>query len=272
MTRTDRTDMLARLRGQIARMERHTSRLAPDAGWDAGPIPWGLAVPEIDRHLQGGLPRGAAHEVIGQGGDMALAVLPARFVAHVLGVGGGPVVWIGAGLFDLHADGLVRAGVDPGRLLCVTAGRDDVLAVCEDSVRACGVAAVVAELEGALSLTASRRLQLAAEGSGATCFLIRRSRRPNDRTLFQPTASATRWRIAALPSPAPIAGSPGMRGVGAARWSMDLLRYRGGRPGSWIVEVGDAPDRLVMAAVPAGRAAAATACPVAGPAACHAVA
>ncbi|WP_264811853.1 ImuA family protein, partial [Gluconacetobacter johannae] len=240
MTRTDRTDMLARLRGQIARMERNAARVAPDAGWGDGPAPWGLAVPEIDRHLHGGLLRGAVHEVIGQGGDMTLAVLPARFVAHVLGVGDGPVVWIGGGLFDLHADGLVRAGVDPGRLLGVAAGRDDMLAVCEDSVRACGVAAVVAELDGALSLTASRRLQLAAEGSGATCFLIRRSRRPDDRTLFQPTASATRWRIAALPSPAPIAG---VRGVGAARWSVDLLRCRGGRPGSWIVEVGDAPDR-----------------------------
>ncbi|MBB2200482.1 ImuA family protein [Gluconacetobacter tumulisoli] len=269
MTRTDRTDMLERLRGQIARMERQA---APDAGLGDGPAPWGLAVPEIDRHLRGGLSRGAVHEVIGQGGDMALAVLPARFVAHVLGKGGGPVVWIGTGLFDVHADGLARAGVDPGRLLCVAAGREDVLAVCEDSVRARGVAAVVAELEGALSLTASRRLQLAAEGSGATCFLIRRSRRPDDRTLFQPTASATRWRIAALPSVGAIAGSPGVRGVGAARWSVDLLRCRGGRPGSWIVEAGDAPDRLVMAAVPAGRAAAAAACAVAGPAACHAVA
>jgi protein ImuA len=269
MTGTDRTGLLDRLRGQIARIER--SRPADRAGGGLAVVSWPLAVPEIDRHLGGGLARGTVHEALGRGGDTALAALPARFVAQILGLAEGPVVWIGGG-FDVYGPGLARAGVDPGRLLCVATDAEDRLAVCEDAIRSRGVVAVVAELDGALSLTASRRLQLAAEAAGVTGFLIRRSRRPDDPALLQPTACATRWRIAALPSAPALAAHPGVPGVGAARWSVDLLRHRGGRPASWIMEVGDAPHRLAVAAAPAGRTDAAAAWRAVGPAAGHAVA
>lgn len=239
MTGTERTDLLARLRAQIARIEHGRGEGASLSAF------WPLGVPQVDRHLGGGLPRGTVHEVTGRGGDTALAALPARFVAHILGLAPGPVAWIGGG-FDLYGPGLVRAGVDPGRLLCIAAEAGDRLAVCEDALHSRGVVAVVAELDGALSLTASRRLQLAAEAAGVTGFLIRRSSRPDDPALLQPTACATRWRIGPLPSGAVLAAYPTVPGVGVAHWSVDLLRHRGGRPASWIMEVGDAPHRLAL--------------------------
>ena len=63
---------------------------------------------------------------------------------------------------------------------------------------------------GALAAVASRRLQLAAERSGITAFLLRRWRdggqAARERSL--PNAAATRWRIAALPSQPPPVPSP----------------------------------------------------------------
>src|ERR687897_441280 len=56
------------------------------------------------------------------------------------------------------------------------------------------------------SMTASRRLQLAAESSGAIGIAIRRWRRQTEATDFgQPTAAETRWRGSGLPStPLPV--------------------------------------------------------------------
>ncbi len=50
-------------------------------------------------------------------------------------------------------------------------------------------------------MTASRRLQLAAEGSGVIGLALRRWRRRAEASEFKyPTASVTRWRVSALPS------------------------------------------------------------------------
>jgi hypothetical protein len=75
----------------------------------------------------------------------------------------------------------------------------------EEGLRWPGLAGVVGEV-GKLSMTASRRLQLAAEKSGQMAIAIRRWRRVADAAdLGQPTAAATRWRVSALPSsPLPV--------------------------------------------------------------------
>ena len=52
-------------------------------------------------------------------------------------------------------------------------------------------------------MTASRRLQLAAERSGTIGIALRRWRRQTEAADFgQPTAAVTRWRVSALPSAA----------------------------------------------------------------------
>jgi len=101
--------------------------------------------------------------------------------------------------------------------------------------------AVVAEV-AQLSMTASRRLQLAAENSGSIGIAVRRWRRQTEAADFgQPTASVTRWRVSVLPStPLPVPG------VGRARWLLELIRCRAGESADFEVEACDAEGRLAF--------------------------
>jgi len=173
---------------------------------------------------------------------------------------------------DLYGPGLVAHGLDPARLVLVTAARDDeILWAVEEGLRAgpaAGLAAVVGEL-GRLPMVAGRRLQLAAERSGVTALVLRRWRNAGEAAAEreQPSAALTRWRVAALPS-AEIANQPGANGSGAngsgangsglgrPRWRVTLLRCRGGLPGAWDVEVADATGHVSLSAELADRPAA----------------
>jgi protein ImuA len=110
-------------------------------------------------------------------------------------------------------------------------------------LRHVGLSAVIAEV-ARLSMTASRRLQLAAEGSGAIGIAIRRWRRQAEAADFgQPTAAVTRWRLSALPStPLPVPG------IGRKRWWLELIRCRGGDSAEFEVEACDAAGRLALPA------------------------
>jgi protein ImuA len=264
---------LLELRERIRRIER-------PAATAHGVLPFGIA--EIDRALPGGgLARGAVHEILGAGGDEEDGVLAAAFAAFLLGRlasptspsrsltrpgpclsplkggegrgEGGLVLWC-LSRPDLYGPGLAAHGLDPGRIVLVQAPRDaEILWAMEEGLRAPGIAAVVGEV-GTLPAVASRRLQLAAERSGITAFLLRRWRDGGQaaRERALPNAAATRWRIAALPSH-PLRSEPG---VGRPRWRVELLRCRGGEPACWEVEVTDATGHVSLAAALADRPAA----------------
>lgn len=219
-------------------------------------LPFGVAA--IDRHLPaGGLSCGSLHEVAGTCPEIEHGAAAALFIAGRLARMRGPVLWV-LDRPDLFAPGLAGAGLSPDRVLYAEAGRpDSVLSAMEEGLQCRGLAAVVGEIEGPLRLTASRRLQIAAEGSGVTGFALRRSRR-QDTSLNEPNAAVTRWRVAALPSPPPLAGAPDVPGLGPAHWRLDLVRCRGGEPASWIVEAGDAQGHLRLVADLADRPAAQT--------------
>ena len=118
-----------------------------------------------------------------------------------------------------------------------------VLASMEEGLRWPGLAGVVGEV-GKLGMTASRRLQLAAEKSGQMAIAIRRWRRVADAAdLGQPTAATTRWRVSALPSsPLPVPG------VGRPRWFLELLRCRAGDAFDIELEACDAKGHLRLPA------------------------
>lgn len=223
--------LLADLRSRIRRLEG----LGGEGG---GVLPFG--VPELDAGLpDGGLPLGCLHEVAAAdpGAGTAFA---AGLLARLGAARGAPVLWVVRGR-DLHAAGLPAYGLTPERLIVARAEREvDALWALEEALRCRRLAAVLGEV-GRLDLTASRRLQLAAEAGGVTGLLLQTGEeRPG-----AASAAVTRWRVAPAPSL-----SDGEPGVGAPCWRLDLLRCRGGRPGSWLVGWRD--SGLVGVAAPAG--------------------
>ena len=236
---------LGALRQKLALIER--------GGRGASPVlPFG--VPALDEALPGGgLMLGALHEI---GGFAPAEEEGAEGVAFLAGIlarlrPDRPVLWCHVRA-DLHAPGLALYGLAPERLVLVQAGTEaELLWAMEEGLQCRALAAVVGEVDG-LSLTATRRLQLAAEASGIAAFALRRRRRPAPVGADeQPTSAATRWRIAALPSRA--ADEPGL---GRPLWHVELLRCRGGRPGRWMVEAGDAAGHVHLATTLADRPAA----------------
>jgi protein ImuA len=237
-------DFLLALRERVRRIERPAAAVH-------GVLPFGVAA--IDRALPGGgLACGAVHEIAGMGGDEEDGALAAAFAAGILGrlENNGIVLWC-LPRPDLYGSGLTALGLDPGRLVLVRAWRAaEILWAMEEGLRASGVAAVVGEV-GIFPAVASRRLQLAAERSGVTAFVLRRWRDGAEaaRERGLPNASATRWRIAALPS-VPARAEPG---IGRPRWRLELLRCRGGASACWQVEVADATGSLSLVATVADR-------------------
>jgi protein ImuA len=240
---------IIQLRDRIARIERAHTR-------DTAERSVALGIEAIDGALPtGGIRLGALHEAASAGPDTEHAAAATLFTAGILARLDGPVLWV-LRQADLFAPGLAAVGLNPDQVLFAEAGKN-VLPVMEEGLRHPGLAAVVAELTGRLSLVASRRLQLAAEQAGVLAILIRRSQTFDDPALNEPTAAVTRWRIAALPSPPALEHAPDTPGLGRARWQLNLTRCRGGEPGSWIVEACDATGRLGLVPDTANRSVAA---------------
>lgn len=205
-------------------------------------LPFGVAA--MDAILPGGgLARGALHEVAGGGHAGVDGAAAALFAAGIVARLPGPVLWC-VTRPDLFAPALSQAGLDPDRVIYVEAGDEKALLACfEEGLRHGGLAGVVGET-ARLTMTASRRLQLAAETSGVLAIAVRRWRRAADAADFgQPTAAVTRWRI----SPAPSSPLPAP-GVGRARWFVELLRCRGAEAADFTLEACDETGRLAVPA------------------------
>nr|WP_245198824.1 damage-inducible protein [Jiella mangrovi] len=211
-----------------------------------------FGVEALDERLpEGGLARGVLHEIAGggrNGGDGPAASL---FAAGIAARTKGKVLWC-LSRPDLFAPALAQVGLAPDRVIYVE-GRDDktVLACMEEGLAHGGPAVVVGET-ARLSMTASRRLNLAAEKTGSLAILVRRWSRPQEAEDFgRPTAAATRWRISALPAaPLPV------QGVGRSRWRVELIRSRGGQTVDLELEACDETGRLAFLADLSDRSAA----------------
>ena len=195
-----------------------------------GVLPFGVAA--LDACLPGGgLALGALHEVAGGAEGAVDGAAAALFAAGIVARTEGRVLWC-VTRPDLFAPALGQAGLELDRVIHAEAGEErTVLACCEEGLRHGGLGAVVGEV-AVLSLTASRRLQLAAEAAGTLAIMLRRWRRAREATdPGQPTAAATRWRVdgAAL---TPLARAGDRPAPLAARadplpWR-DMRRPRGG--------------------------------------------
>ena len=213
-------------------------------------LPFGIDA--IDSKLPGGgLALGALHEIAGGAQGVTDGAAPALFAAGILARVSGSILWCMTQA-DLFAPAIAQAGLDPDRIIYVEARDETAILNCfEEGLRHGGLGGVVAEV-ARLSMTASRRLQLAAEGSGTIGIAIRRWRRLAEAADFgQPTASSTRWRVTAVPSdPLPVPG------VGRHRWFVELIRCRAGECADFLVEACDARGCPALPADMADRSAA----------------
>jgi protein ImuA len=204
--------VLAELRERIEQLEGGATRARQV-------LPFGVT--EVDRALPGGgLAFGALHEIAGGGGGTVDGAAAALFVAGVA----------------------ARAGLHPDRVVfCESDREEQVLDAIEQGLSFRCLAVVVGELVR-LPMTASRRLQLAAEKTGAMGIVLRRWRRENEASDYgQPTASMTRWRISTLPSHRlPVAG------VGRARWLAELMRVKAGECAEFEIGAPDAKGRICL--------------------------
>ena len=220
-----RQGRLAALRASIGRLE--------GGGGTAARVTLGHA--GADAALQGGLARGAIHEVFaGRACDNPAATgflvgLACRVMRQR------PVLWVRQD-FAAHEyggvamAGLAEAGFDPRRLVLVRAGDvEAALRVAADALGCDALGAVVLEIWGEtrrLDQLASRKLTLAAQQSGVTGLLLRTSAAPSLGT------SETRWVVHAARSPP----GPDQVAWGAPLFEACLVRNRHGPTGRWIME------------------------------------
>jgi protein ImuA len=204
------TLILGKLRGEIALLEeapRRFSRVIP------------VAEP-VDRILPyGGLPAGCIHEV--KGTTLATALAFSAILAARL-AGEGRIVYLASDR-RLYPLGLLPYGVNLSELVLVSARRSRDLAwAVMEALRCPQVSAVLAVMSG-LDSKESRRLQIAAEGSKTTGFLL------GDSTSAPIASVITRWKIA------PVPGKLRDR-FDEPLWEIDLVYCRGGRPQTWVLE------------------------------------
>lgn len=212
-------------------------------------LPFGVTA--IDRHLpQGGLALGALHEVAGGANGAIDGAAAASFAAGIAARTGGKVLWCHS-QGDLFAPALNQSGLREDQIVFFEA-RDEasILGCFEEALRHGGLTAVVAEI-ASLSRVSSQRLRLAAETSGTMALAIRRWKRHVDaRDFGQPTSAFTRWRVTETHSaPLPV------RGVGRARWLLELMRCRGGESADFEVEACDGEGFIALSSDLAHRSA-----------------
>ena len=150
------------------------------------------------------------HEACGPGA-VGFAVRTAAQMADA-------VLWLQEDWALARINPLGFEGLDPARLILVrTQGQTDTLTVAEEALRDGGVGLVVLQLSAALSLTAGRRLQLAAAAGGAIglCLIPEGMGSP---------AAETRWHCAPVFDP-----------VDSTRQCWTLTKNKAGKTGQWHV-------------------------------------
>lgn len=238
-TVSDKTAQLEALRSQIQAIEglpRSTEAVLP------------LGLEAIDEVLPwGGLPLACLHHVVG--GDETLGgqgfASPASTFTSTLAArlkDRGKVLWClprYKAADSLYGTALATLGLDEDTLILArTKDETEALWAMEEALGCADVAVVIGSLSQPVTLTAERRLQLAAERGRTTGFLLQ----PGPGTASA-SAAVTRWRVRAQPS-----APPPWQGLGRSCWALTLDRCRQGNTHSWTVEWCDETRNFRLAA------------------------
>lgn len=224
-----RWETLQYLRAKVSRIGR--GGLAEGREDEALP----LGVAEIDEALEeGGLRRGALHEVSGTAATGFAVVIAGRAAWA-----GQPVLWcgVGRGRGGLYPPGLAMLGLPPSSLLLMDCRNErELLAAAEEGLRGGDLAALLLEVSRLPDMTAARRLQLAAETGGSLGLMLCPGAMTPDGVVdaLPPSPAVSRWWVGHVP-----AGEQGY-----FRWRLELLRCRGGGNGEWMVDWNEKTLRL----------------------------
>jgi protein ImuA len=172
-------------------------------------------------------PLGCLHEFLSAQQEDAAATngFIAGLLTSLMGKSGS-LIWISS-FRKLFPPALKNFGIEPDRIIFIDLQREkDVLWAMDEALKCSALTAVIGEMKD-ISFTSSRRLQLAAEQSQVTGFILRH----NSRNQHQ-TACVSRWKISSLKSE-PIDDLPG---IGFSKWRVELMRVKNGKPGTWDIQ------------------------------------
>ena len=138
---------------------------------------------------------------------------------------GNSIVWISLS-HQLFPPSLKWFGIQPHQVLFLHVKKEkEVSWAINEALKCSSLSAVIGEMPG-MSLTASRRFQLAIEDAGVGCFVIR----SNPKNLL--TTAVSRWHVQPIHSKV----EDNFPGVGHPHWRVKLLKVRNGKTGSWDIE------------------------------------
>lgn len=172
-------------------------------------------------------PVGCMHEFISFSDEDGAAT--SGFLTFLLGKFmklGRVCIWVSASR-TIFPPALRIFGVEPDQFIFIDLKSErDVLYTIEEALKCKNLTAVIGQVDE-ISFKQSRRLQLAAENSRVTGFILRQNPK-----VANTIACVSRWQITSLESKM----IDGMPGVGFPRWNIELLKVRNGTPGNWKVE------------------------------------
>ncbi|MBC7848465.1 MAG: Error-prone repair protein ImuA [Chitinophagaceae bacterium] len=223
-------DIISQLQQDILRMQGFKSSIRADGQHvQLGPI--NQAFPNNQ------FPIAAIHEFLAESTHQQSCSL--GFVSGILSTLMNPdrvVLWISKDR-TCFPPALPSFNIQPDKIIFIDLKKDkELLWTMEEALKCDALAAVVGEISD-ISFISSRRLQLAVEKSRVTGFVIRRQPRIVDANSF-----VSRWRISPLPSEPPT----NLPGVGFARWKVELLKIKNGKPGAWDVEWRKGKFRIIQ--------------------------
>lgn len=224
-------DLQARQREALRRMIADIER---DSASNGRPRAVATGFRDIDQDLpDGGLALGAVHEISGP----VAPGFAARILAHL----SGPVLWFRPQKEKalLYAPALQALGCGVENwLIAYTPTPKDLLWGLEEGLRSGAVDAVVGEPTSPLSMTASRRLQLAAERGKALGLILTGHLGPSKSIghlgpssssgQLSPSTLTSRWHATPLP---PSETSD----AATSLWQVHLLKHRNASAANWTV-------------------------------------
>ena len=210
---------------------------SPGPGDNARQTGVSFDIPDLDRHLNGGIWTNALHEVrCSLARDFACAAGFALGLAAQFGKpDAGRIFWVIDPAASVDSglpfpDGLSEHGIDPKMMVFARPiTLRDALWSADQAAKCSDLSAVIFQVKGNpkhFDMTATRRLMLRARESGVLVCVLRQS---GDQ---EASATATRWHVEIMPSGPDPDFEPG---PGQARHVQTLERNRHGRTGQWTL-------------------------------------